>query len=125
MGSGLFYAAALGLEVDMYGEVFTVGPDEDLQAQVSAWSSRWPSLAGDSIDQESFRDAALSELGADRLLKPDELKDLLGWKPLRRSLAPLVTSAVGVRRRVLGMQVASTEPRPHAVVAPGGQRDKR
>lgn len=104
VGTGLFYASILRLEVDLYGEAFSIGAASESTTSLPAILKRWPELESLAEHQAEFRLRARTELGADLLLEPSELRALLGWNLPRRLAGPVVRSLVLARRRIKGLR---------------------
>lgn len=118
VGSSVFYAATLGLEVDLYGSSFGLGTAAEAEQARLLSNLRWPELASRSIDQEAFRQAARRELGANSLLEGHELRRVLGWTPVRRSTTPLVHGMIAARRHIRRLRPNDGEVMPAQLLAP-------
>jgi hypothetical protein len=113
VSTALWYGGLLGRELEVYGPVFSIlGADEaaDFDARQR---QRWPDLLTGGMPPEGARELAASELGADHVREPEELRELLGWTPSRRSLGPAVRAAARVEHHVrrVGYNVALRLPR--------------
>jgi hypothetical protein len=91
--TGLWYAAALGLQVS------TVDPQE--WGATNLWNysadTRWPQLAS-GIGGAAAQDLAAEELGREFVLEPDQLMGTLGWdSPIKRSAAWALSKVSDVR----------------------------
>ena len=77
--SAIFYGTLAGCEPAVYGDPM------QLQGERSAFGGQdrivrqWGFLHGEQVDVAGARQAAVDELGADRLLPPEELRQLFRW----------------------------------------------
>jgi hypothetical protein len=77
LATAVFYGAAAGLEVGVYGA------DMSLERQEAYRDSdiphRWPQLHGHVIDAAQAKEAWRGQLGDDYVLAAAELRELMGW----------------------------------------------
>jgi hypothetical protein len=80
VGSALWYAAALGREVEVYGPIFVA---QETEAEAREFDrearARWPELYRGGISGASAIAVGRSELGGDHVKPADELVPFLGW----------------------------------------------
>ncbi len=78
IGTALFYGAALGREVELYGPM--AGWDaREIERARRLQAKRWPELVDGGVEGDDARRLAEAELGAESLRAPSELAGLLGW----------------------------------------------
>jgi hypothetical protein len=112
LSTAIFYAAALGIPVAVYGDPFTItGGDREAYESVR---ERWPEFHGEQTDTAVTTQIARRELGAASVRQPAELRALLGWdRPVSlgagadywlRGPVEKALRVLGVRERVSGGQ---------------------
>ncbi len=74
--SAVFYGALAGCETAVYGDPMQLQGETDAAARIRR---QWAQLHGTDVDPALARQAAIGELGADRLVSPAELRHLFGW----------------------------------------------
>ncbi|GAA1792130.1 hypothetical protein GCM10009682_12630 [Luedemannella flava] len=91
LSSAVLYGALAGCEPAVYGDPMTLRGEDPMFGGVARMRRTWPQLHGPHLDLDAARAAARDELGADRLLTPVELRELLGWTAEVLSLAEVAT----------------------------------
>jgi hypothetical protein len=102
VGSALWYAAALGRDVEVYGPVFV---SQETEAEALAFDrearTRWSGLYDGGIAGADAVAIGRAELGAENVMEPDELVSFLGWDRPRWQGAVL-RAAVHAEHRARG-----------------------
>ena len=105
VSSALWYASALGLEVEIYGPRMGFLSDAGLQSEYEGHRRRWPEFFEGPVSSDAATARALLELGAAFVREPAELAFILGFRGPRRAfatLAPLSRTFMRVKERLLG-----------------------
>lgn len=89
VSTALWYGAWLGSDIEVYGPHMWLPSDPDPLSRRREETKHWPDLFAGPLKGEEARQLAAAELGAEYVRGPEELVDLLGWGPVRRSLSPL------------------------------------
>ncbi|WP_412735940.1 hypothetical protein [Krasilnikovia sp. MM14-A1259] len=82
--SAVLYGVLAGCEPAVYGDAMHLDGETSAFGGQERIRSQWAVLHGEHPDPRASRQAAVEELGADRLLTPDELRALVGWPPRER-----------------------------------------
>jgi len=77
--SAIFYGALAGCEPAVYGDPMQLQGESPAFGGQARIRRQWAGLHGESIDPRLARQAAVDELGADRLMTPAELRTLFRW----------------------------------------------
>lgn len=77
--SAVFYGALAGCEPAVYGNPMLLEREDPTYGANARIRREWAALHGAQVDVAAAHEAAVAELGADRLLPPAELRDLFGW----------------------------------------------
>jgi hypothetical protein len=77
--SAIFYGTLAGCEPAVYGDPMQLRGEKSAFGGQDRIVRQWGFLHGEQIDVPRARQAAIDELGADRLLGPVELSRLLRW----------------------------------------------
>jgi hypothetical protein len=102
LGTGLLYAAALGREVEIYGQPFGHSGRTDWAEKIERFTRRYvPELLEGPLVGEDARQLGGRELGADYVKPPDELRRILGWSGVRWHGGNAGRYAALTRRRAL------------------------
>lgn len=108
VSTALFYAAALGKEVEVYGPAFGVNRHEEGWEFGAFQRAEWPELFdGNGLRGADARLLGLEELGGRFVRAPQELVEILGWSPVRAQMRRLVVPVVGARA---AMKALATPP---------------
>lgn len=111
LSTAIFYGAAAGLEVGVYGTAMT------LEKQVPYYESdipgRWPDMHGETIDAGVAEATVQEQLGVDHVLDPAALRELMGW------------TRAGLRRRFVFLGQRSADLVRLNLRASGGRRHLR
>jgi hypothetical protein len=81
--SAVFYGSLAGCEPAVYGDPMQLHGDRSAFGGVDRIRRQWPELHGEQVAAATAREAAVAELGADRLLSPAELRLRFGWPEVR------------------------------------------
>jgi hypothetical protein len=73
----VFYGAAAGLEVGVYGTDMRLHGEEPYADTIIP--KRWPELHGHSVDPDTARAGWQEQLGERHVLDPASLRELMGW----------------------------------------------
>jgi hypothetical protein len=79
LSSAVFYGTLAGCEPAVYGDPMQLERERATSAIPAFIRRQWPEMHGEQVDLAVAREIAVAELGADRLLPPDELRALFGW----------------------------------------------
>jgi hypothetical protein len=79
LSTAVFYGALAGCEPAVYGDPMLLERENPAYGGQARVRREWPELHGEQIDPVVARQAAIAELGADRLLDPAEMRWLLRW----------------------------------------------
>ena len=79
LSSAIFYGALAGCEPAVYGNPMLLERENMAFGGQARIRRDWPQLHGEHIDPALAREAAVAELGADRLLPPAELRWVMRW----------------------------------------------
>ncbi|AGZ46456.1 hypothetical protein [Actinoplanes friuliensis] len=82
--SAVFYGALAGCESAVYGDPMVLDRENLAFGGQARIQRQWPELHGTRTDPVVAREIAVAELGADRLLPPEELTRILGWTGVPR-----------------------------------------
>ena len=123
LSTPVVYAAALGIDVAVYGDPMRIEGEVD---GASRQREVWPEFFDDAAPAEERRAIARSEIGADHLREPEELRRLLGWDRTIRigpwldhwSAAPVSRVVTNVRRRGDAAAQASAPSPPRTGATP-------
>jgi hypothetical protein len=77
--SAVFYGTLAGCEPAVYGDPMQLEGETSAFGGPTRIQRQWSALHGEQVDPSVARQAAIDELGADRLLTPDELRHLFRW----------------------------------------------
>ncbi|GAA1756267.1 hypothetical protein [Luedemannella helvata] len=77
--SAIFYGVLAGCEPAVYGDPMLLERDAGAHGGHARIRRQWAELHGERVDPALAREAAVAELGADRLVPPAELRHLFGW----------------------------------------------
>jgi hypothetical protein len=77
--SAVFYGILAGCEPAVYGDPMQLQGERSVFGGQQFIAQQWPYLLGPHVDVDRARRAAIDELGADRLLGPEELRLLFRW----------------------------------------------
>jgi len=83
LSTAVFYGALAGCEPAVYGDAMQLDREQPIFGGQAAIRRQWPEMHGKHIDPAVAATAAETELGADRLLSPAELRLVLGWSDRR------------------------------------------
>jgi hypothetical protein len=92
LGSAIWYAGHLGLELAAYGP-FTGSHPEEARVLQRLQHHRWPEMFQDKMDPDAAREHAAEELGLAAKRDPEELVELFGWQGWRGRLAKVIDFA--------------------------------
>jgi hypothetical protein len=92
VSTALWYGAAAGLEVEIYGPPMGLGGEAEGRAFDRFQRERWPEFVNGRV--RDARSLANQELGAAHMLDQAELCDFLGWRGWRYDVGPVVQSAI-------------------------------
>ena len=81
--SAIFYGTLAGCEPAVYGDPMQLQGEKSAFGGQHRIQRQWAGLHGEWIDPRPARQAAIDELGADRLLAPAELRTLFRWPAAR------------------------------------------
>ena len=79
LGSALFYGAALGRDVGVYGDPMVLQNDHAVLGGMQRQQRLFPQWTGHAVPHEAAAGDARRELGVDRTLAPAQLRAQLGW----------------------------------------------
>lgn len=79
LGSALFYGAALGRQVGIYGDPMVLSNDHAVLGGMQRQQRLFPDWAGEAVPEQIALREARRELGVDRTLTPADLRHTLGW----------------------------------------------
>ena len=101
VGSALWYAAALGREIEVYGPVFVAQETEDEAVAFDRDARRrWPSVYAGGVAGSEAQELGALELGAGLVMGPDRLVLAARMGPARlarrRGRVPPSTSSIGL-----------------------------
>lgn len=85
VSSALFYGIATGCEPAVYGDPMVLDDEDPTFGGVARIRRQWPELHGPQVDLALARQIATDELGLDRTVPPDVLRELFGWSDVRRA----------------------------------------
>ncbi|GIJ75624.1 hypothetical protein SAMN05443287_11493 [Micromonospora phaseoli] len=77
--SAIYYGILAGCEPAVYGDPMQLAGEAPVWGGQPRIRRQWAQLHGPRIDRDVARELAVTELGADRLLPPVELRRLLRW----------------------------------------------
>jgi hypothetical protein len=81
--SAVFYGTLAGCAPAVYGDPMLLDGENPAFGGNERVRRQWPELHGARVDPVAAHAVAVTELGADRLLPPAELRRILGWSPPR------------------------------------------
>ena len=81
--SAIFYGTLAGCEPAVYGDPMQLQGEKSAFGGQDRIRRQWAGLHGERIDPRVARQAAVDELGADRLLTPAEMRTLFHWPTAR------------------------------------------
>lgn len=141
VGTAIWYAAACGREVEMYGPSFAVGSAAEGTEFDRFQRSEWPELFSGPVPPHLARELGRSELGDEYVRSPEELREVVGWtamkiraepavraavvarriakrarRPLQRGMPTAVRAEIGIARRSTGTVLPATSDRPAGVI---------
>lgn len=79
LGSALFYAAAIGREIGVYGDPMVLRGDHAVLGGMARQQRLFPSLHSDQVGDDVAGPIARDELGLDEVLTPAALRTQLGY----------------------------------------------
>jgi hypothetical protein len=91
--SAVFYGTLAGCEPAVYGDPMHLRGETPAYGGPERVRRQWAELHGERIDPAVARRAAIDELGADRLLRPAEMRLLFGWPAPAPAPAPVLAPA--------------------------------
>lgn len=113
VATALWYGAATGREVEVYGSRFGQAPGDDGSDFDRFQRSRWPELFDGPLGGDQARALAEGELGKENVRPPEELATLLGWTGARRRLGKPIKKGILLRRRLIArLRSAPSGPLP-------------
>jgi hypothetical protein len=77
--SAVFYGTLAGCEPAVYGDPMQLEGERSAFGGQAFITRQWSYLLGPQVDVTRARQAAIDELGADRLLSPEELRLMFRW----------------------------------------------
>jgi hypothetical protein len=86
--SAILYGTLAGCEPAVYGDPMRLRGEQSAFGGQDRISRQWAFLHGEQVDVARARQTAIDELGADRLLDPQELRLLLRWPSRTPAGAP-------------------------------------
>ena len=84
LSSAIFYGAAVGCEVGVYGDPMVFEAEDPVFGGVERQARLWPELHQAAVPMDVAREHARMELGLDILLEPAELIEVFGWQRAQR-----------------------------------------
>ncbi len=90
LSSAVFYGILAGCEPAVYGDPMTLEREVPIFGGPERIRREWADLHGEQVDVDTARQVAVAELGADRLVSPDEMRHLFHW-PAPSEGAPATT----------------------------------
>lgn len=98
LGTAIWYAAAMGLEVEAYGPFTGSDPDEARWFE-AAQRRAYPEVFAGGLPADDARRQGQFELGGHWKREPEELAQILGWRGWRRAATPVVEALDRVHHR--------------------------
>ena len=85
LGSALFYGAAVGCEIGVYGDPMILEAERAVLGGMERQKRLWPELHQPAVPRDVAAELARVELGTDLVLSRPELISVLGWQHARRA----------------------------------------
>jgi len=79
MSSAIFYGASLGLQPGVYGDPMVLQGESPSFGGMARMRRLWPEMHQPYVPMDYARSTTRTELGADRLARPEAIRELFGW----------------------------------------------